>query len=657
MSRSRRRSVLPKVCLGAGLAVASPTACDRGDAPAKHEQPPTAAPVNGAKSTTTDALTTAPSDTPTGESTPPQQLPKPSRAVETPRVDTPSTAKDEPRTGGDAFIPPTIEMSGRSDFERKMIEASRQAALDAPGSADRIAELGMHYCVRAHSKAAADCFRRATELLPRAMKFHYLLGIALEEAGEPVEARKAFRRSIELEDKYPAAYVNLGRLLLDVDTIEARNMFEAAIRLDSTDSIAMWGLGRCAQLENRDDDAITAYRKAIELQPNYRDAHQQLAGLLREKGLTAEADEHDRQASEGDLGLIRNDPLRYEMSMFLRTDEDIAREAVEAALSGKVDQAIGFLRASMRRGVTGAAIYRALAEVFIIDRRFDEAVIQAQKALELAPEDVLTKIVAATTYINVGDLDSAEALLKSVPDGVPQMHAVENRLGGIDLMRGRLKEAESRLRRAIELQPGEAHFHMNLAQCLAASKRFDEAFMEVRRALDLKPEDPDIQLVFGRIAIDTGRFQDAEPNLRKHITVRPNSEPGYVYLAMAHRSLGNEAESMRCLDAGFRQLPNSAAIANDLAYMLVTCETSSLRNPTRAIELAKRACELTHNESPGFIETLATAHAAAGDFRNAAATMERAIKLFANAGAGEADLKPMRERLFDYESKSDRPVP
>ena len=657
MSRSGRRSILPKVCLGAGLAVASQTACDRGDAPAKPEQPSATAPVNEAKHAATDAPATAPSVTPPKESTPSEQPMKPSPAVDAPRADAPPSAKDEPRRTGDAFTPPTIDMSGLSEFEQKMIEASRQAALDAPGSADRIAELGMHYCVRAHPKAAADCFRRATELLPRAMKFHYLLGIALEEAGEPVEARKAFRRCIELDDKYPAAYVNLGHLLMDVDVIEARNMFEAAIRLDPTDSIATWGIGRCAQLEKRDDDAIAAYRKAIELQPNYRDAHLHLAGLLREKGWTAEADEHDRKAAEGRLGLVRNDPIRYEMATFLRTDEDIAREAVEAARAGKIDQAVGFLRASMQRGLSSAAIHRALGEVFLMDRRYDEAVTQLQKALSLSPDDVPTRIVAASTYLSVGDLDSAEALLKSVPNDARDIHAVENRRGVIDMLRGRFVDAEQRLRRAIELRPGEGVYHFNLAQCLASSGRIDEALVAIRRASDLQPDDGDIQLMHGQVALGANALDEAEAALQKAIQRKPDTATVYNHLASVHRLRGREAESIRCLEAGLRRVPDSAAIANDLAYMLATCETASLRDPSRAIELAKRACELTHNAAPNFLDTLASAHAAAGDYRNAAAVLERAIGLATQAGVSDADLKPLRDRLTEYQSQTPQSAP
>jgi serine/threonine-protein kinase len=58
-----------------------------------------------------------------------------------------------------------------------------------------------------------------------------------------------------------------------------------------------------------------------------------------------------------------------------------------------------------------------------------------------------------------------------------------------------------------------------------------------------------------------------------------------------------------------------------------TVPDPTVRNGRRALECATRACELTEWQTPGFLDTLAAAHAEAGSFAEAAKWAERAAEL------------------------------
>ena len=60
--------------------------------------------------------------------------------------------------------------------------------------------------------------------------------------------------------------------------------------------------------------------------------------------------------------------------------------------------------------------------------------------------------------------------------------------------------------------------------------------------------------------------------------------------------------------------PHHAATFNQLGWVWATCPDESLRNGERAKECATRACELTDWVEPGYLDTLAAAHAACGEF-------------------------------------------
>jgi membrane associated rhomboid family serine protease len=70
----------------------------------------------------------------------------------------------------------------------------------------------------------------------------------------------------------------------------------------------------------------------------------------------------------------------------------------------------------------------------------------------------------------------------------------------------------------------------------------------------------------------------------------------------------------------YTQVPEAeqnAETLNSLAWLLATCPDAAIRNGTRAVELAQRACKLDDWKNPALLDTLAAAYAEAGDFPQA----------------------------------------
>jgi WD40 repeat protein/tetratricopeptide (TPR) repeat protein len=87
---------------------------------------------------------------------------------------------------------------------------------------------------------------------------------------------------------------------------------------------------------------------------------------------------------------------------------------------------------------------------------------------------------------------------------------------------------------------------------------------------------------------------------------------------------------------------------NGIAWLLATFPRADLRNGTKAIEYATKACELTKWKSANIIDTLAAAYAEAGDFDSAVKRQKEAVDLLTEKEpAWQAEFE---ERLKLYQS-------
>ena len=113
------------------------------------------------------------------------------------------------------------------------------------------------------------------EVGPEAFVAYYLDNLAARfaEAGEPEKAERVFKRALDIAPKSGRVHYNLGTFLLQSERyVEAEGELSRAIRLGWKDATAYvnrgaarWRLGR-ARAARRD------FRKALELDPNNREA-------------------------------------------------------------------------------------------------------------------------------------------------------------------------------------------------------------------------------------------------------------------------------------------------------------------------------------------------------------------------------------------------
>ena len=120
----------------------------------------------------------------------------------------------------------------------------------------------------------------------------FLLGYELE-VDSLVEAREAYRRSLERDPMFADAHINLGWLAhQDGELGKAEAHYRDAVRAAPEDATAHFNLGVLLEDRGRPDDALHAYEQALARDPDCADAHYNLGLLLEARHRRPEAMKH-----------------------------------------------------------------------------------------------------------------------------------------------------------------------------------------------------------------------------------------------------------------------------------------------------------------------------------------------------------------------------
>ncbi|MFH1953684.1 MAG: M48 family metalloprotease [Pseudomonadota bacterium] len=133
--------------------------------------------------------------------------------------------------------------------------------------------------------------------------------------------------------------------------------------------------------------------------------------------------------------------------------------------------------------------------------------------------------------------------------------------------------------------------------------------------------------------------------LNQQILKDPYNIDLYQYLAAVYQEMGKGREAMDTYERIIGLDSNRAVALNNLAWLLVTTPDERLRDPKRALDLAKRAVAL--KRTPEFLDTLAEAHFANGFTEDAVKAIDEAI---ATAKDNIGYYKKQLKRFLDSEN-------
>ncbi len=136
---------------------------------------------------------------------------------------------------------------------------------------------------------------------------------------------------------------------------------------------------------------------------------------------------------------------------------------------------------------------------------------------------------------------------------------------------------------------------------------------------------------------------------KRRIAAKRDFVEGYRLKAWVLNRMGKCKDASEDFMMVEKLSPNDAWSIQDKAWFLLTCPDETLQDSSKAMELAKKAMELTGGRDGLVHETLAEAYFRQGDALKAAEHQRKAIELGSQKCPDGSCTKEMQQRLQKYE--------
>jgi len=290
-----------------------------------------------------------------------------------------------------------------------------------------------------------------------------------------------------------------------------------------------------------------------------------------------------------------------------------------------------------------------LGRVLAARQELDKAIHHYHEALRLWPGCPEAHVSLGIALLTKGKHSEAAAEFQEAARLNPRFGAAHNNLGLVLATQGRVAEAIDHYRQALGFHPLYVQARINLAIALISQGKTDEAIEHFREALRIEPEAAAAHYNLGVALAGRGSLEEATAHFRETLRLQPRSAAMHIGVARSLWEHGDAQGAVIAYRDAIRLAPDRPDALNHLAWILATDPDPAVRSGTEAVRLAERAVALTGRKDPSCLDTLAAAHAEAGQFLEAAAAAHEAAALATGRGLRELAAQ-IRTRLDLYQS-------
>lgn len=243
--------------------------------------------------------------------------------------------------------------------------------------------------------------------------------------------------------------------------------------------------------------------------------------------------------------------------------------------------------------------------------------------------------------------DRAESLFKEACQWEPQSTMAHYQWARLQHQRGKYTQALETINQAIAVNPKQAPNHQEKAQILARMGQFESAMKEFEQAIALAPETVDPYRLAGTLARQQGWFAKAETLYQHGVQQLPNDWHLQMGLVICLLQQHKHVQAKTNLEMLLEKPGTPPSFFLMLARLLAASPEAEVRNGARAAQIVESLVKT--GVYIDLLETGAMAMAEIGDFAKAKEWQDGAIQLLGQS-LQRKDLSRLRKRMALYEA-------
>ncbi len=449
-----------------------------------------------------------------------------------------------------------------------------------------------------------------------------LLGRIEESRGRLGAARELYEKAIELDTSNANAALGAARLvMLEGSFQDAYARFQTVLGSEVPRGTEMDLTGKpkvVVEAKLGAAEALLAMDKAEEAKKLLTDLQTPepvSANVELWQGKVAEALGNSPEAVTHFRNAIALEPKSYRAYMAL---------AQHYTSTKRPGEAVALLLEAKKNVEVTAEVRRTLGWAELQRNRIDEAIAEFDAALQMAPRDSAAQFGLAVAYRRKGMIAEARSQLTKVQELDAKFPGLQLEQGRLAEAAGDMDEAVTRYRAALEASPNDASLKSRLGATLVLTGKTEEGEKLLGEALEAQPYSAEAEHYLGRIALDRGQLEAARQHFLRAARLESDNGLYRMYVAWIALKSNQMTTALQELEAALKLDPTLGDAYWLRARIRIRAGVvrDALADLTKAIEL-----------NPNRIDVWA----AMGECHYQLGEMKEAIKDFEKAVAGSPE--------------------
>ncbi|GMU61036.1 MAG: hypothetical protein AMXMBFR34_27990 [Myxococcaceae bacterium] len=484
--------------------------------------------------------------------------------------------KDADSLDGKLLLARAYKASGEVDKAKQLLD---QALLSKPDESSLHAARAQLARSLDDTETAVTHYRKAVELSPDDAQLVFNLGEALHKSRKNLdEAIATYKKALAMDAELTDAKVNLGKALAEKGLFgEAKEILASVSKSTLADAEAHYNLGVILVREGAVGQAITEFERTLAINPKH-------APAVNNLGVAYDAVNNTKKALEAFKKATTLDPTYAEawfnMGMsYMKLDQvPAATKAFEQALKLEPDSSGPYVQLGtlyLKQGKRDRAV-EAFKKAIAAGEAEDKKNAGFLQLVKLSDRKRSTDAYRglALAYLGQGKVDEAVTTLKQAVETMPKDASAREALGDAYLAQGNYDGAIEQLTERLALEP-TTDARLDLARAWAKKRVAKQAEPLYKEVLKAEPENRDAKMGLVDLYLAMGRYGEAEIELKKAIEKDANDLQALARFGILKSRMGRPDQALEPLEKVAQQNPLLYDARAEYAFLLFRGDPSN----------------------------------------------------------------------------------